>query len=69
MKHLLTLLVLLTLTASCSIEQRIKRLTYTNEVYYTDSETYQVYINSRGKRYIIILNKEQTNFKRHYLKY
>lgn len=68
MKHLLTLLVLLTLTASCSIEHRLKRLTYTNEVYYTDSETYQVYINSRGQRYIIILNEEQTDFKKHYLK-
>ena len=68
MKHLLTLIVLLALTTSCSIEQRIKRLTYTNELYYTESETYQVYINSKGERYIIILNKEQTDFKKHYLK-
>ena len=68
MKHLITLLVLLILTTSCSIEKRIQRLTYTNELYYIDSEIYQVYKTSRGKRYVIILNKEQTNFKKHYLK-
>ena len=67
MKHLITLLVLI-LTASCSIEKRIQRLTYTNEIYYKDSEMYNVYKTCRGTRYIIILNKEQTNFKKHYLK-
>jgi len=67
MKHLIILLILLILTTSCSIEQRIQRLTYTNELYYIDSEIYQVY-TSRGKRYIIIVNKEQTKFKKHYLK-
>jgi hypothetical protein len=68
MKHLITLLALLILTTSCSIEKRIQRLTYTNEIYYINSEMYQVYKTSRGTRYIIILNKEQTNFKKHYLK-
>ena len=68
MKNLITLLALLILTTSCSIEKIIQRLTYTNEIYYKDSEMYNVYKTSRGTRYIIILNKEQTNFKKHYLK-
>ena len=68
MKYLTTLLVVLILTTSCSIEKRIQRLTYTNEIYYKDSEMYQVFKTNRGRRYIIILNKEQTNFKKHYLK-
>ena len=68
MKHLIILLILLILTASCSIEQRFKKLIYTNELYYTDTKTYQVYMNSKGERYIIILNKKETNFKKHYLK-
>ena len=68
MKYLTTLLVVLILTTSCSIEKRIQRLTYTNEIYYKDSEMYQVFKTNRGRRYIIIINKEQTNFKKHYLK-
>ena len=67
MKHLLILLVLLTLT-SCSVEQRIRDYSYTNEWYYMNAERYQVYQTARGTRYIIVLNEEQTKFKRQYIK-
>jgi hypothetical protein len=67
MKHLLTLLILLVLT-SCSVEQRIRDYSYTNEWYSLNSEMYQVYQTARGTRYIIVLNKEQTKFKRQYIK-
>jgi hypothetical protein len=66
MKHLLTLLLLITLT-SCSVEQRIKDYSYTNEWYYIDTMRYQVYKTKSGKRYIIVLNNTQTNFKRQYI--
>lgn len=67
MKHLLTLLVLILLT-SCTVEQRIYRHSYTKEWYYTSTQRYQVYKTIRGTRYIIVLNEEQTKFKRKYLK-
>jgi hypothetical protein len=67
MKHLLTLLVLILLT-SCTVEQRIYNHSYTKEWYYMNAERYQVYKTARGTRYIIVLNEEQTKFKRKYLK-
>jgi hypothetical protein len=67
MKHLLALLVLVLLT-SCTVEQRIYKHSYTKEWYYTSAQRYQVYKTIRGTRYIIILNEEQTKFKRKYLK-
>jgi hypothetical protein len=67
MKHLLTLLLLLTLT-SCSVEQRIKDHSYTQEWYYIDTMKFQVYKTKSGKKYIIVLNEKQTKYKRQYIK-
>lgn len=67
MKHLLTLLLILTLT-SCSVEQRIKEHSYTSEWYYIDTMRFQVYKTKSGKKYIIVLNEKQTKYKRQYIK-
>lgn len=67
MKHLLTLLTILTLT-SCSVEQRIKDYSYTNEWYYVDTMRFQVYKTKSGKKYIIVLNEKQTKYKRQYIR-
>jgi hypothetical protein len=67
MKYLIILFIL-TLTASCSVEQRIYKHSYTNESYYTAKMRYQVYKTALGTRYIIVLNKKQTKFKRQYIK-
>jgi hypothetical protein len=67
MKHLLTLLLLITLT-SCSVEQRIKDHSYTEEWYYIDTMRFQVYKTKSGKKYIIVLNEKQTRYKRQYIR-
>lgn len=67
MKHLLTLLAILTLT-SCSVEQRIKEHSYTQEWYYIDTMRFQVYKTKSGKKYIIVLNEKQTKYKRQYIR-
>ena len=67
MKHLLTLLLILTLT-SCSVEQRIKEHSYTQEWYYIDNMRFQVYQTKSGRKYIIVLNEKQTKYKRQYIK-
>jgi hypothetical protein len=67
MKYILTLLLLLTLT-SCSVEQRIKDHSYTQEWYYIDTMKFQVYKTKNGKKYIIVLNEKQTKYKRQYIK-
>jgi hypothetical protein len=67
MKHLLTLLLLITLT-SCSVEQRIKNHSYTDEWYYVNTMRFQVYKTKSGKKYIIVLNEKQTKYKRQYIK-
>jgi len=67
MKYIPTLLLLLTLT-SCSVEQRIKDYSYTQEWYYIDTMKFQVYKTKSGKKYIIVLNEKQTKYKRQYIK-
>lgn len=67
MKHLLTLLLILTLT-SCSVEQRIKEHSYTSEWYYIDTMRFQVYKTKSDRKYIIVLNEKQTKYKRQYIK-
>jgi hypothetical protein len=67
MKKLLLLLIA-TLSISCSVEQRIKDHSYTNEWYYDNAIRYQVYKTKSGNKYIIVLNEKQTRFKRQYIK-
>jgi hypothetical protein len=52
---------------SCSVEQRIKEHSYTNEWYYMNSTRYQVYKTRSNKRYIIVLNEKETRLKRFYI--
>ena len=67
MKQLLILLVLILLT-SCNVEQRIYKYSYTKEWHSIETERYQVYKTALGTRYILVLNKEETKFKRKYIK-
>jgi hypothetical protein len=66
MKHLLTLLLLITLT-SCSVEQRIREYSYTDEWYHVNTAKFQVYKTRTDRKYIIVLNKKQTKYKRKYI--
>lgn len=52
---------------SCSVEQRIKDHSYTEEWYYIDTMRFQVYKTKSGKRYIIVLNNRLTRYKRQYI--
>jgi len=67
MKYLLLILIAI-LSISCSVEQRIKDHSYTDEWYYIDTMRFQVYKTKSGKKYIIVLNEKQTRFKREYIK-
>jgi hypothetical protein len=64
----LLLILIATLSISCSVEQRIKDHSYTNEWYYDNAIRYQVYKTKSGCKYIIKLNKNETRFKRQYIK-
>lgn len=52
---------------SCNVEKKIKEHSYTDEWYYQDGKRYQVYKTKGGARYIIILNKRETRFKRKHI--
>jgi hypothetical protein len=67
MKYLFLILISI-LSISCSVEQRIKDHSYTDEWYYIDTMRFQVYKTKSGKKYIIVLNEKQTRFKREYIK-
>ena len=66
MRIVIFLLLLTTLSCS-SVEERIKDYSYTDEWYYANAERYQVYKTKAGRKYIIVLNNRQTNFKRKYI--
>lgn len=66
MKYFLLILIA-NLSISCSVEQRIKDYSYTNEWYYDGTIRYQVYRTKSAKRYIIRLNKRETRFKRQFI--
>ena len=67
MKQLLLILIVILFT-SCSVEQRIKDHSYTNEWHFENAERFQVYKTKSGQKYIIVLNRSETKFKRKYLK-
>jgi len=67
MKKLILLLLFFCLV-SCEAEKRIYNHSYTNEWYYIDTMRFQVYKTKSGKRYILVLNEEQTKYKRQYIK-
>ncbi len=68
MKKILLILIAI-LSISCSVEQRIKDYSYTDEWYYDGIIRYQVYQTKSGKRYIVRLNKRETRFKRQFINY
>ena len=56
------------LAMSCSsVEERIKDYSYTDEWHYIDTMRFQVYKTKAGRKYIIVLNNRETNFKRKYI--
>lgn len=67
MKQFLIIVLLFSLS-SCGVEQRIKDYSYTNKWYYENNIRYQVYQTKRGNPYIIVLNKDESKFKRKYIK-
>ena len=67
MKKLILLLLFFCLV-SCEAEKIIYKHSYTNEWYYTSTMRYQVYKTKFGKRYILVLNEQQTKYKRQYIK-
>jgi hypothetical protein len=64
----LVLIFIGVLAMSCSsVEERIKDYSYTDEWHYIDTMRFQVYKTKAGRKYIIVLNNRQTNFKRKYI--
>ena len=64
----LVLIFIGVLAMSCSsVEERIKDYSYTDEWHYIDTMRFQVYKTKTGRKYIIVLNNRQTNFKRQYI--
>jgi hypothetical protein len=60
-------IILFLFLTSCSVEQRIKDYSYTEEWYSIDTMRFQVYKTKKGQKYIIILNEKQTQYKRQYI--
>jgi len=67
MKNLVLIFMGVLVMSCSSVEQRIKEYSYTNEWYYMGTERYQVYKTKSGERYIIVLNKKETDFRRKYI--
>lgn len=65
MRYIYLLLICLYLSCS-SADQRIKEYSYTNEWYYYKSAHYQVYKTKTNRKYIIVINKNETRLKRYY---
>lgn len=67
MKKLLLIFIGVLAMSCSSVEERIKDYSYTNEWHYIDTMRFQVYKTKAGRKYIIVLNNRQTNFKRQYI--
>jgi hypothetical protein len=64
----LVLIFIGVLAMSCSsVEERIKDYSYTDEWHYIDTMRFQVYKTKAGRKYIIVFNNRETNFKRKYI--
>ena len=68
MKYAILILTCLSLISCTSVEDRIKEYSYTQEWHYIDTMRFQVYKTKSGRKYIIVLNNRQTNYKRQYIK-
>lgn len=49
-------------------EERIYDSSYTKDWYYLDGQRYQVYQTKKHTKYILVLNKKETQFIRKYIK-
>jgi len=67
-KIILFLLVLLSLNSCKPAEDRIYDHSYTKDWYYLEGQRYQVYQTKKHTKYILVLNKRETQFIRKYLK-
>lgn len=67
MKKFILLAVSFLILSCASVEDRIKEHSYTDEWYYIDTMRFQVYKTKSGRKYIIVLNNRQTNYKRYYI--
>jgi hypothetical protein len=67
MKYYIVLLFVFTLVSCGDVENRIKEHSYTKEWYFENGQRFQVYQTKSGKQYIIILNSNETKFKRKYI--
>jgi hypothetical protein len=68
MKKLVLIFIGILAMSCSSVEERIKDYSYTDEWHYIDTMRFQVYKTKAGRKYIIVLNNRQTNFKRQYIK-
>lgn len=67
MKKLLLIFIGVLAMSCSSVEERIKDYSYTDEWHYIDTIRFQVYKTKAGRKYIIVLNNRETNFKRKYI--
>ena len=67
MKKLILIFIGVLAISCSSVEERIKDYSYTDEWHYIDTMRFQVYKTKAGRKYIIVLNNRQTNFKRKYI--
>ena len=64
----LILIFFIFLTGCKTVEERIKKHSYTTMKYNKKGLFYQVYQTKKGSYYIIELNEKETKYKRTYLK-
>lgn len=67
-KILLILLLILSLCSCKPAEERIYDHSYTLDWYYLNNQRYQVYQTKNHTKYILVLNKKETQFIRKYIK-